>query len=493
MLGKKVLFVSSILPLIQAQESTPETVLGVYVFHRHGDRSTKAYAPTSLTDLGYAQVYASGNYYRQRYIDSNASSPIYGISSDLVKTSQLNVQAPVDTVLQNSAAGFLQGLYPPVGATLGSQKLANGTSVEAPLNGYQLIPVQTVTSASSGANSENSAWLQGQSGCANAITSSNDYFFSQEYMTLLNSTKSFYQSLLPVINTTFTSGQDTFKNAYSIFDYIHVSTIHNSSIPSDDLLTNETLFQLQTLADNHEFNLAYNASQPIRAIAGSTLAAQILQQLNTTITGKSKAPLSIQFGAYASFLSFFGLSGLSTLSPNFTGIVDYASSMAFELLTTAPVSNTSYPSVSDISVRFYFANGTASQNPFTAYPLFGQTNVTIPYTTFVDKMNAFAVGDQADWCNVCGNSTGVCADSTASSSSGSSSGSDPSGSGSGSGGMSKAVAGVIGAMVTLAVILGLEALALVAGGLRVVSKKRLAGAGAAAGTGATVEQHVGKA
>jgi hypothetical protein len=215
MLGKKVLFVSSLLPLIQAQESAPETVLGVYVFHRHGDRSTKAYAPTALTDLGYAQVYASGNYYRQRYIDSNATSPIHGISSNLVKTSQLNVQAPVDTVLQNSAAGFLQGLYPPVGATLGSQTLANGTSVEAPLNGYQLIPVQTVTSASSGANSENSAWLQGQSGCADAITSSNNYFFSQEYMTLLNSTKSFYQSILPVINTTFTSEQDTFKNAYS--------------------------------------------------------------------------------------------------------------------------------------------------------------------------------------------------------------------------------------------------------------------------------------
>jgi hypothetical protein len=165
--------------------------------------------------------------------------------------------------------------------------------------------------------------------------------------------------------------------------------------------------------------------------------------------------------------------------------------MAFELLTTATVSNTSYPSVSDISVRFYFANGTASENPLTAYPLFGQENVTIPYTTFVDKMNAFAIGDQTAWCKACGNSTGVCADSTASSGSSSTSSSDPSASG--SGGMSKAVAGVIGAMVTLAVILGLEALVLLAGGLRVVSKKRLAGAGAAASTGATVEEHAGKA
>lgn len=40
--------------------------------------------------------------------------------------------------------------------------------------------------------------------------------------------------------------------------------------------------------------------------------------------------------------------------------------------------------------------------------------------------------------------------------------------------MSAAVNGVIGAMVTLAVVLGLEALVLLLGGLRVVSKKRLA-------------------
>jgi hypothetical protein len=86
-----------------------------------------------------------------------------------------------------------------------------------------------------------------------------------------------------------------------VYDFIHVSQIHNTSIPSDDLLTDETVFQLQTLADDHEYNLAYNASEPIRAIAGSTLAAQVVQQLNTTITGKSKSQVGIQFGAYALF------------------------------------------------------------------------------------------------------------------------------------------------------------------------------------------------
>ena len=253
---------------------------------------------------------------------------------------------------------------------------------------------------------------------------------------------------------------------------IHVSEIHNKTIPSSDLLTNETLFQLQTLADNHEFNLAYNSSEPIRAIAGSTLAAQILQQLNSTITGKSKQQVGIQFGSYGVFSSFFGLAQLTAVNENFTGIVDYASSMTFEVVTNATVSNTSYPTNDEISVRFLFANGTASANPLTAYPLFNQSEVVLPWNTFVEQMNEFAIGDQADWCSACGNTTGICASSSTSTS--------PSATASSSsgGGISKAVAGVIGAMVTLAVILGVEALIILLGGLRLVSKKRLGATGA---------------
>lgn len=211
MLAKQILFLSSLVPLIQAQE----TVLGLYIFHRHGDRTSKSFAPTTLTDLGYAQVFSSGDSYRNRYVDSNASAPIFNLAQNIVKTSQLNVQAPADAVLQNSAAGFLQGLYPPVGPTLGTQKLANGSSVEAPLNGFQLIPINVVASAASSSNSENSAWLQGSSGCNNAVISSNNYFYSQEYLDKLNSTHAFYQSILPVINGTFTAQTDTFKNAYT--------------------------------------------------------------------------------------------------------------------------------------------------------------------------------------------------------------------------------------------------------------------------------------
>ena len=230
------------------------------------------------------------------------------------------------------------------------------------------------------------------------------------------------------------------------------------------------LFQARVLADRHEWALAYNGSDSIRAVAGSTLAAQVVQALNNTLTSAGKPKLNIQFGAYGTFQSFFGLAQLPALNVDFYGLPDYASTMTFELFTTSPA--TSFPmNTTDVNVRFLFHNGTTSNSSVpTTYPLFGQQQTSLPWNTFVDGMNKFAIGSQQQWCSACGNTTGVCASSASSSSSsdGSSSGSSTSS----DKGISKPVAGVIGAMVTLAVILGVEALLLLLGGLRLVSKKR---------------------
>jgi hypothetical protein len=260
--------------------------------------------------------------------------------------------------------------------------------------------------------------------------------------------------------------------------------IHNSTIPSDNLLTNETLDELFWLANEHEWGLAYNQTDEIRAVAGATLAGQILAQLNTTLTGKSAQPLGVQFGAYASFLSFFGLAQLEQVSANFTGVVDYASSMVFELVTPADhVTPATYPAAADVAVRFYFANGTAATaDPPALYPLFGQNDTTLSWADFADGMNQFAIADTAAWCQACGNSTGVCAaEATGSGVSGGSGGDGASSASTGGGGgMSLPVAGVIGALVTLVVILGAEALVYFAAGLKVVKKSTLAAASAAA-------------
>lgn len=197
------------LPLVRAAE----TILGAYIFHRHGDRTPKSLPPVLLTDLGYQEVYLSGQYLRQRYIDPAASTQIAGISANTVVQSQINVVTPDDVVLISSSQGFLQGLYPPVGTgALSSQTLRNGTTIQTPLGGYQIIPVHTV---STGSGSESAGWLEGSTGCALAIESSNEYFSSAEYSGMLSSTGDFYKSLSPVINGTFSANQTSFKNAYT--------------------------------------------------------------------------------------------------------------------------------------------------------------------------------------------------------------------------------------------------------------------------------------
>lgn len=85
-----------------------ETVLGVYILSRHGDRTAKSTPPAKLTDLGYAEVFMSGSFYRDRYVSENATRPIFGLSHDIVAASQITASAPADNVLQNSAIGFLQ-------------------------------------------------------------------------------------------------------------------------------------------------------------------------------------------------------------------------------------------------------------------------------------------------------------------------------------------------------------------------------------------------
>jgi hypothetical protein len=229
------------------------------------------------------------------------------------------------------------------------------------------------------------------------------------------------------------------------------------------------MFQLRTLADAHEWGLAYNASDDMRAVAGMQFAGEVLAYMNSTITSKGAKKLGIQFGAYATFLSFFGLADLPKANPDFMAVVDYASSMVFELFTTADVASGSFPATKDLQVRFLFHNGTASNaSEPVAYPLFGGQSNAVSWSDFQSNLNKFAIGSTEQWCTKCGNSTGSCAAFAGKNST-------PSSAAQSNGrGMSPAVGGVIGAFVTLAVVLGSLALFMLVGGFTLVSKKKMA-------------------
>jgi hypothetical protein len=480
---QSLLLVALSLPL----HSWAETVLGLYIFSRHGDRTSKSHPPTSLTNLGQEEVDQSGTWFRNQYVTSSAPSQILGIHSDLVSQAQVNVEAPEDLVIFNSAQVFLQALYPPVGQS-DPETLRNGSTIQSPFNGLQYIPIYTDDAISSG--QEDAAWLQGGTSCLNAEVSSNEFFTSTEYETKLNQSNAFYASLSPVLNSTYSALALSYENAYLIWDELNVALIHNTTIPSSSILTPGVFDMAGQLAADHEWALAYNASSSIRAIAGAVLAAQVVDHLNSTITGGGKSKLSIQFGAYGSFQSFWGLAGLASVSPIFKAIPDYASTMVFELVTNATATSTQFPSPQDISVRFLFHNGTVSNaSTPTAYPLFNSTNTLMPWMEFTDSMNKVAVNGQTQWCQVCGNSTGACAGSSSGSSSASPS--TASSSTGKSGGLTVAEGGVIGAMVTLAVLCAAAALFLIVGGFRIVKKHRAAAtAGAGSGTSGSPDGRV---
>lgn len=233
------------------------------------------------------------------------------------------------------------------------------------------------------------------------------------------------------------------------------------------------LFQLRTLADSHQWGLAYNSSDNIRAVAGMTLAAEIVGFLKESIESEGEQKIGVQFGSYGTFMSFFGLANLPEANSDFMGVSEYASSMSFELFTTADVSSDSYPDVDDINVRFFFHNGTAdSSSEPVQYPLFGFGRDSLSWNEFSNGINNFALGNEQQWCAACGNSTDSCV-AYAPDAAGSSGSSKEQGKESGNG-LSPAVNGVIGAIIALTIVFGIQSLIMLVGGFRLVSKKKLA-------------------
>jgi len=84
--------------VIRERATEGETVRSVVIFSRHGDRTAKIVGPTKLTTLGKTQIYASGEFYRARYLDSNSTHFIKGISGGEYVAKDVFASAP-DQVL----------------------------------------------------------------------------------------------------------------------------------------------------------------------------------------------------------------------------------------------------------------------------------------------------------------------------------------------------------------------------------------------------------
>ncbi|GJC89447.1 testicular acid phosphatase [Colletotrichum liriopes] len=430
---------TSIIGSLLASTAVAETVHGVLVFTRHGDRTTKHYGAQSLTNLGAQQCYEIGGDYRSRYLESDSTRRILGISEDEYVSSQIYASAPDQGILLNTATAFLQGLYPPLvdlDAQVATSTLNNGSTSTSPLDGYQYVLLHGENS-----NSPDTIWIKGDDGCPANAAAYKSFEASQEFQTLVAETKDFYAGLYDVLEDVYDYKPEnmTYKNAYDIFDLVNVARIHNSTSLARNV-TDDELFQLRTLADSAEFGYNFNASQPDRSIHARTLTAGILAQLNQTIASEGKLKFSLLSGSYDTFLAFFGLTDLVAVSDDFYGLPDYASTMAFELVSDDAAA---FPADvdADLRVRFLFRNGTYGE--LAAFPLFGTGEETLSWPRFVREMQKRAISTVEEWCSACSSLVSFCAAYQDEA---------PSSGANNGGGMSNTVAGVIGAMVTLGVV-----------------------------------------
>ncbi|KAK1830196.1 putative lysosomal acid phosphatase [Podospora conica] len=417
-----------------AGTAVAETVHGVVVFTRHGDRTTKHYGAQSLTSLGATQNFQVGADYRARYLAAGSPHQIAGISESKYISSQIYATAPNSGILLNTATAFLQGLYPPLvdlAPEIASQTLTNGTKSTSPLNGYQYVTLQGVK-----ANSPDTIWIKGDESCPALDASISALKSTPAFTSLVASTRPFYQSLYPALQSVSdipSPASLSFASAYDIFDLLNVARIHNTSTTP---VSDADLFQLRTLADAAEFAHSYSATDPALSTGARTFAGAVLAQLNKTVASAGALKFSLLAGSYDTFLGFAGLAGLTAASADFYGLPGYASTMAFEVFSAGG----SLPAADDLRVRFLFRNGT--EGALTAFPLFGGSEESLGWAEFVREMQARAITTVEGWCGACRSEVDFCKVYEVDGEIGAKR----------EGGMSSAVAGVVGALVTLGVV-----------------------------------------
>ncbi|KAI8964799.1 phosphoglycerate mutase-like protein [Daldinia sp. FL1419] len=471
-------------------QSANETVWASFAYVLYGERTPfQGDLIPTLTPLGAQQLYSQGSLFRARYLSNSSlsdednaittNSPIAGLERQALDNSQLSIYSTTDDYVVGGGLAFLQGLYPPVTRAFADSNggsnastLANGTAVNYPLGGYQYPNVRTVPTTD-----PNSVWLEGHVACTEYWSSDLDYQDSDAAQKMYNSTSVFYERTWDeVFPNTLPNTMLNFDYAYDLYDYAQYAYDHDESI--HDSLGEDRLAILRNLANSQQFalngNLSASGSQQgdmIRAIAGRTLAAKVVSQLSAHIDSAGSAnKLTLMFGSFEPFLSFFSLADLPNVAGTFRQIPNPGATIVFELFTTDD--DAAYPR-QDISwVRFLYRNGSGDDVPLTEYPLFGRSNseTRMTWSDFEAEIGKFAIWELSDWCSMCSSITLFCDALTRSSEglNGSPSGNRANQNSNSS--LSPAVAGVIGAATTIAVF-GLASItAFVFGNLRIRRK-----------------------
>ncbi|KAK3670192.1 hypothetical protein LTR78_009948 [Recurvomyces mirabilis] len=513
MLALFIALLATIILTPEAVASGQYTVWSSVIFARSGERTPEVlgYIPTTLTSYGANQAHDVGSFFRERYIssagspDSTSYGPLQGLSANTLDSLQLYFHALDEQYTMASAQAFVQGLYPPFTLNASVARLldptsilANSSYVESPLQGYQYAEIHN-----SGGLDAAFPYIGGSLDCPAFDTAALQTTNLPDFALTQAAGHDLYQEIGQLLlSDVLDSDAWDYFNAYAIYDYLNYLYAHNSTAktildqqsPVSRITNASYIQQLRWYADSQQYSQLGNltatnnysgTSQPFAAmttgsistIAGNMLAAKLLSQLQIAIaTAGDFYKLSVLFGDFEPLLSFFALARLPELNSNFYGIPDFGSVIVFELFsyTNSSMAAPVFPGTEDLWVRFWFRNGTGGNGDvggnFQSYPIFGRgpSETDMTWKEFEEGISEIAEGDIGTWCTQCGAQNLFCAAWNSSDALTS----DPASSSSSSyhhhyrHGMKPAVAGVVGAIITLAFAALIFAAAMLIGGLR---------------------------
>ncbi|KDN50703.1 hypothetical protein RSAG8_01201, partial [Rhizoctonia solani AG-8 WAC10335] len=363
--------------------SENSTVLGVVLLARHGDRqgfyqSSDNYTPTqtAITPLGLVQEYQLGQLIRNLYLNANSPSVISGISTGLFDQNQVRIRADAGGeggVIFDSAVALSQGVWP--AATAFNTTLANGTTVVAPLNGYQYAPIESV-------EPDTDVSLEGWTECNTFTTATSAFYNSTEFMQVSDANADFLTSLRSII-----------------YDFLNVQSIHNQSLAQQ--ITPGILARARALANWHQYHTFSSPNMGgVGNIAARTIIPDIVSSLNAFANASQPLRLTYLSLSYKPFISLFNMTGVATQYPELAGIVNYASAVTLELRQPT-LGGSPFPTLGGSPfVRLNFKNG--SEAGFTTYSMFGGNQDT-PLDEFTSRLTPYAIDDLNDWCTTCNN------------------------------------------------------------------------------------------
>ncbi|KAI9376381.1 histidine phosphatase superfamily [Aspergillus egyptiacus] len=435
-----------------AQDQTAQ-IWAVFAYNVNGEIIPEVFPRSrALTTYGANQMHDAGAAFRDRYIAlrSDSGEPntrIENLSPYLLDNEEVTVASTPDAAVLASAQAFMQGLYPPLdesfNASYFEQQLANGLATTAPLGGYQYPSIMTF-----GLEDPQSLTIAGQARCPLHASANIEYIGSKEFWHTYQESSVFYNHLHAMaLSGEFDTSASNYANATRISEFLDYQAVHNESLFHS--LSREDVKRARWFAGKFVYETNGNTSSgnvvdgSIRTIAGQGLASSVLNAFETNIQARGVGgKMTLKFGGYETAVSFASLLGLAhERTSNFYSLPNLSASVILELFSLESENYPTFPDPSDLYVRFLLRNGTNAS--FVPYPLFGHSPsiTSIPFRDFQSEMQRITLGSTADWCRRCNSSAVFCSGVVKPARTGANRKDRD--------GLNPAVAGVIGAVVTI--------------------------------------------